>query len=312
MNRETFNTEQRPLLGLMFVLIAAFSFSTKAIIIKIAYGYGAHITPLMLMALRMLMSLPFFIAAIIILERRNSYPPLSVSDIRHLIGLGVIGFYLAAYFDFLGLHYISASMERLILLLYPKLVVLLSAIFLGRSISHREVLSLVVSYLGIIIVFYEEFTLAGADVLLGSALILASATAFAIYLIGSGKMVVRLGAMRFTAYAMTIACIATLIHFGIEYDEVVMDLPIDIYGLALLMAIVSTVIPTFLMNAGIHHLGASTASIISALGPVMTIFHAYLLLDEKLTPIQFLGAGLVMIGVFIVSAHKKKRVKHNA
>lgn len=305
MKPQSTSVNSRPFIGLMFIIIAAFSFSAKAVIIKIAYGYGAHITPIMLMALRMLFSLPFFVAAIFLIERQGTHAPFTNTDKLHLLALGVVGFYLAAYFDFLGLHYISASLERLLLLLYPTLVVLLSAIFLGRSITPREAIALLISYIGIVTVFYEELNIAGADIILGSALILASATAFAIYLIGSGQMVKRIGAMRFTAYAMTIACIATLIHFGIEFDATVTALPIQIYGLALLMAVVSTVIPTFLMNAGIHHLGAGPASIISALGPIMTIFLAYLILDEQLTSIQIAGATLVMAGVLVVSGNKK-------
>lgn len=306
-NRSDNRAARRPLAGLILVLFAAFSFSAKAVIIKVAYGYGTQVTPIVLMALRMAMALPFFIVAIYIIERRNDHAPLSAGDKRRLVGLGVIGFYLAAYFDFLGLNYISASLERLILLLYPTFVVLLSAFFLRRAITAREAVSLIISYVGIVIVFYEELTIAGQNTLLGSAFILASAAAFAIYLFGSGEMVKRLGAMRFTAYAMTIACLATLIHFGIQYDDAVTQLPTEVYGLALLMAVLSTVIPTFLMNAGIHHLGASHAAIISALGPVMTIFLAYLILNEQLTPVQCLGAGLVVVGAFVVSNRAKKR-----
>ena len=305
MTTQTIAQDQRPFIGLLFVLTAAFSFSAKAVIIKLAYGYGANITPIMLMALRMLMSLPFFIAAIYLLESNNNHQPLTGKDKLRLFGLGIIGYYLASLLDFLGLSYISASLERLILLLYPTLVVLLSAIFLRRAIAVKEAVALLVSYVGIIIVFHQEFTLAGSNIILGTALVFGSATAFAIYLIGSGEMIKHLGATRFTAYAMTIACIVTLLHFGVAFDAQVMALPREVYGLALLMAVVSTVIPAFLMSAGIHYLGAGPASIISAMGPVMTIFLAYLVLDEQLTAVQFLGAVLVMVGVFVVSSKKK-------
>ncbi len=306
MTTQTATSEQRPLIGLLFVISAAFAFSTKAIIIKIAYSYGAQVTPIMLMALRMLISLPFFIGTIIILERAKTYPPLSREDYLRLIALGGIGFYLAAFLDFLGLSYISANLERLILLLYPTLVILLSALFLGRRIKAKEMVALFVSYIGIIIVFYQELTMAGSNIILGSAMIFGSATAFAVYLIGSGEMIKRLGSTRFTAYAMTFSCIATLIHFGLDFDSTVITLPVDIYVLAFFMAVVSTVIPAFLMSAGIHHIGAGAASIISAMGPVMTIFLAYLILNEQLTTIQMLGAALVMAGVFVVSAKKKR------
>ncbi|MCF6283296.1 MAG: DMT family transporter [Candidatus Polarisedimenticolaceae bacterium] len=293
-----------PLFGLLCVITAAFAFSTKAVIIKLAYGYGAQITPINLMCLRMLMSLPFFLLVLFFLERKRGQKPLLRQDFIRLLGLGVVGFYFAAYLDFVGLSYISASLERLILLLYPTFVVLLSAIFLRRAIHLREGLALLVSYIGIVVVFYEALTLDGPNIMFGSLLILGSAIAFAIYLVGCGEMVKRLGSMRFTAYAMTIACLATLLHFGLSSNAVITGLPQQVYGLALLMAVVSTVIPTFLMNAGIHRLGASPAAIISAMGPVSTIFLAYLILDERLTTVQFLGAGLVMLGVLVISTKR--------
>lgn len=287
----------------MLVIIAAFSYSAKAILIKLAYGYGAHITPLILMTLRMVLSLPFFLIAIVLLERQQQ-TPLTRQDKIHLLGLGVIGFYLAAYLDFIGLSYISASLERLILMLYPTLVVLLSALFLRRAIRTPEVVALVLSYGGIIIVFARELILAGPDVILGAAFIFGSTTAFSVYLIGSGEMVKRLGSTRFTAYAMTIASIATLLHFGLQYDPAILHLPTPVYGLAVIMAVFSTVIPAFFMNAGIERIGAGPAAIISAVGPVITIFLAYLVLDEQLAPIQLLGATLVIAGAAVVSRAK--------
>ncbi len=295
---------REPFIGLLFVIAAAFAFSTKAVIIKLAYGYGPQITPINLMCLRMLMSLPFFLLVLFFLECKGRAEPLVRSDQYKLLGLGVVGFYFAAYLDFVGLSYISASLERLILLLYPTLVVLLSALFLQRAVSRREGIALLVSYVGIMIVFYEELTLEGTNIMLGSLAILGSATAFAIYLIGCGEMVKRLGSMRFTAYAMTIACLATLSHFMFSTNAEITGLPQQVYGLAMLMAILSTVIPTFLMNAGIQRIGASPAAIISAMGPVATIFLAYLILGEQLTHIQFIGVGLVIVGVLGVSVKR--------
>lgn len=298
------NTPHQSLIGLFFVVAASFAFSAKAIIIKVIYGYGLHITPIMLMSMRMVMSLPFFLIVILILENKQNQG-LTTQDCAHIIGLGVIGFYLAAYLDFVGLSYISASLERLILLLYPTLVVLISAVMFRQPIKGREAIALLISYLGIIIVFAEELSLAGSNKLLGATFIFGSATAYAVYLIGSGVMTNRIGATRFTAYAMSIASITTLIHFSIDFDPAVMQLPLKVYALTFVMAIVCTVIPAFLMNAGIQHIGANPASIISSLGPVMTIFMAYMILGEQLTGIQVIGTALVMAGVFVIS-HKRR------
>lgn len=305
MNTKTITPFDHSLTGLLFVVSAAFAFSTKAIIIKLAYGYGPHVSPIILMTLRMLMALPFFLGVIWLL-RQKPQAVLQGRDKWQLLLFGVIGFYLAAYLDFVGLSYISASLERLILLLYPTLVVLISAVVFRHRISAKEGLALAISYVGIIIVFAEELSLAGSHTLLGGGFVFGSAVAFAVYLIGSGVMVKRIGSMRFTAYAMGIACLATLFHFALDFDPTILDLPSKVYGLCLLMAVFSTVLPAFLMNAGIQRIGANPASIISSLGPVMTIFLAYLLLGEQLSMLQILGAGLVMLGVFVVSQKTKQ------
>ena len=287
--------------GLVFVLLASLGYSTKAVIIKLGYSYGLQVTPIIYMTLRMALSLPFFVAMLIIEERNNKHPPLTRNDWLHLLGLGAISYYLTVYLDFVGLSYISASLERLILLLYPTIVVLLSALLYRRPISRKEGLALLISYLGIIVVFYEEFTLAGENLLLGAALIFGSAIAFATYLTGSGVMVQRLGAIRFTAYVLTIACITTLIHFAFVFDAQIFELPMEIYGLALLMAILATVTPTFLMSIGIHRIGAGPAAIVSSIGPVMTIVLAWWVLGETLTLVQIVGGVLVMVGAYVVS-----------
>jgi drug/metabolite transporter (DMT)-like permease len=286
--------------GLVFVLLASLGYSTKAVIIKLGYSYGLQVTPIIYMTLRMALSLPFFIAMLIIEERNNRHPPLTHNDWLHLIGLGAVAYYLTVYLDFVGLSYISASLERLILLLYPTIVVLLSALLYRRPISRKEGLALLISYLGIIVVFYEEFTLAGENLLLGTALIFGSAVAFATYLTGSGVMVQRLGAIRFTAYVLTIACIATLIHFAFVFDAQIFELPLEVYELALLMAILATVAPTFLMSIGIHRIGAGPAAIVSSIGPVMTIVLAWWVLGETLTLAQMVGGVLVMAGAYVV------------
>ena len=304
MNTHVVSAERHTFTGLLFVLIAALTFSAKAVIIKIAYGYGSQISPIILLTLRMAMSLPFFLAALFILKRNSGHVPLSGKDRLHLIALGATGFYLSAYLDFVGLSYISASLERLILLLYPTLVVLLSALIFRRPITRKEAMALLISYVGVVIVFAEELSIAGSNIMLGSSLIFSSATAYALYIIGSGVMVKRIGAMRFTAYAMTIASLVTLLHFGLNFDAAILALPCEVYGLSLVMAIVSTVIPTFLMNAGIQRIGANPASIISSIGPVMTLLLAYLFLGEQLSFVQFVGTLLVMAGVFVISAKR--------
>ncbi|NOY72757.1 MAG: DMT family transporter [Gammaproteobacteria bacterium] len=298
------NIPSAALIGIVFTVIAALAFSSKAIAIKLAYGYGEQVSPIILLTLRMAIALPFFLFSLYFIERKYDLPRLSHQDIARLIALGLVGFYLAAYLDFVGLSYITASLERLILLLYPSFVVLITALLKRKKISLREAIALGVSYIGFIIVFAQELSFSEPDLVLGSIFVFGSALAFAIYFIGNGALIGKLGAKRCTAYAMTFACIATNLHFATSYDPVIFALPAEVYGLALFMALVCTVLPTFFMAAGIQRIGANSAAIISSLGPIMTLVLAYFFLNETLTPQQMAGATLVVIGVFVVTKIK--------
>lgn len=292
-------------LGIIFVIIGAIAFSAKAVMIKFAYAYGANVDPISLMMLRMVMALPFFLVVAFWTNRNSSHEPLSRKDWVAIILLGILGYYMASLLDFKGLQYISAGLERLILFLYPTFVVLLSAIFLKRKISRSEVLALLLSYGGIMFVVMDNVAIDSVNVMKGGLLVAGSALAFAFFLIGSGEMIKRVGSTRFTAYAMTISCIVTILHYVVTHEFLLPDFPEQVYGLALLLAIVSTVIPAFLMNAGIRRVGASSASIMSSIGPISTLILAYFLLDETINSIQLIGTALVVMGVYLVGRSKQ-------
>ncbi len=291
------------------VLLAAVGFSAKAVLVKLAYAYSPKLDAVTLMSLRMAMSLPFFVLAAMWSHRKDGLEPLTPRDLRTVAGLGVLGFYLAGYLDFTGLRYITAGLERLILFLYPTLVVLLSALFFRRPMAPRERTALLLSYVGIAIVVDAH---AGSDsprLFLGAALVFGAAVAFALYILVSGHVVRRLGSVRLTSYVMTSACIATGIHFGVSHDIAALDLPLPVYAVALVMAVFSTVIPAFLLNAGMRRIGANSTSIISSIGPVITLFLAYLLLGELITPGQSAGTLLVIAGVIIAGRVPRRTVQ---
>ncbi|MDD2722412.1 MAG: DMT family transporter [Methylovulum sp.] len=214
-------------------------------------------------------------------------------------------YYIASYLDFLGLQTISAGLERVILFLYPTFVVLFSALFHRRKITWRAGLALALSYAGMLLVFLEQLSLTSANIWLGASFVLASAVVFAIFTMGSGVMTHSIGSTRFTAYTMTVASVATLVHFGVRHGLDLTHLSVDIYVLAWVMAIFSTVLPSFFMNAGIRKIGASSASIISTTGPIATLVLAFFLLHEAITAMQLAGTFLVLSGVYVVS--KKHR-----
>jgi drug/metabolite transporter (DMT)-like permease len=217
-----------------------------------------------------------------------------------------LGYYIASFLDFAGLQYISAGLERLIIFLYPTFVVLFTAAIQRRTVNRHQAVSLALSYAGMMLVFVDNMAaMASSRLWLGSALVLASAIAFAFFLMGSGMMVKRIGSTRFTAYSMTVACLATGLHFAIQHGVKLLSLPANVYWLALVMAIFSTVLPAFLMNAGIRRIGAGSASIISSIGPIGTLALAFLLLGETLTLAQLAGTALVLVGVYVVSRRAK-------
>lgn len=295
---------RRQLSGTFLVLIAAFGFSAKAVIIKLGYQHSGQVDAISFMVLRMAMALPFFLITGFWLNKGVEDRRLGLRDWSALIGLGVIGYYLASFLDFSGLVYISAGLERLILFLYPTLVILFSAVIFRRPIHPREIIALVLSYSGIALVVLDYPALETDRLILGSALVFGSAMAFAFFMIGSGVMVKKMGSARFTAYSMTIACIATGLHFGIHHSSDISELPREIYGLAFIMAIFSTVLPAFFMNAGIRRIGSGSASVISSAGPVGTLVLAYFLLNETIGFTQLAGSTLVMTGIYIVGRRK--------
>ena len=304
--------EQRNLvIGYGLVLLGALGFSAKSIIIKLAYAANAEVDAITLLALRMLFALPFFLLVAVWRNKKTPALPLDKKQWGVVIVLGLMGYYIASYLDFLGLQYISAGLERVIIFLYPTFVVLFSAIFYKRRITVRVGIALSLSYAGTLLVFIEHLTIASSGLLLGSGFVLSSAIIFSWFVMGSGVMTQRIGSARFTAYTMTVACVATLTHFAFLHAAALAQLPSlpydgwkRVYSLAFIMAVFSTVLPAFFMNAGIRRIGAGSASIISTTGPIATLVLAYMLLGETITTIQLAGTFFVLTGVYVVSRVK--------
>lgn len=286
------------------VMAAAVTVSSKAIIVKLAYA-AYPVDAATLIALRMCLAMPFFLALLWWGRANNDKPALTSRDMLNISVLGVLGGYVPMWLDFAGLAYVSAGLERIVLFLYPTMVVLMSARLFHQRIGKRQVFALVASYLGVGLVVGHDLTLlkSGAgDTLLGVSLVFASALTYAGYLVYSGRLIPRLGSTLFTAYTMLTATVASGVHFALTHDVgVLLQMPARIYWLSLLMAVVATVLPAILLNAGIHRLGSNQASLISSIGPVSTILLAWVFLGEDITLLQLAGTGLVMLGVMVIT-----------
>ena len=292
------------LIGVLFALLAAIGFSAKAILVKLAYL--DHVDAVTLLALRMAFSVPFFIG-VAVWSRLHHAKPLDTHDRLLVLGLGLIGYYLSSFLDFLGLQYISAGLERLILFLYPTMTVILTALVYRRSIGKKVMYAMALSYAGIVLVFFHDAEMGhGGNTALGASLVFVSTLSYSTYLVGAGHAIARLGAARFTAYAMVVASAASLLQFGVTHPLSALNLPLRVYELAIAMAIFSTVLPVFLLSYAIRRIGSGSTSLIGSIGPASTLYMAYVFLGESLSLLQIAGSSLVLIGVIIISLNSKK------
>lgn len=295
----TSTTSAFRLVGLAFAIAGVLGFSLRPLLVKLSYGYGAD--PVALLALRMGFALPFFLGMGWWAARGSVAAPLSGRDIAVVAGLGFISNYLASLLDFLGLQYVSAGVGRLILFLYPTIVVALSALFLKRPVTWREAVALFVSYAGLALVMVNAGSGQITNLPLGAALVFGGAVCYAIYMVAGSRAVLRIGSMRFTAWVMSFATLAVLLHFLLTRPLSALDLPWQVYGMGAVMGVISTALPALLTTEAMRRMGANDTALVGALGPVLTIGFAWVGLDEAMTPMQIVGAGLVLGGVMLVT-----------
>lgn len=294
---------QDAVFGVAFALLAAVGFSAKAILVKLAYL--DHVDAVTLLALRMAFSVPFFIG-VAIWARCQHAAPLTRHDQALVVVLGLIGYYLSSFLDFLGLQYISAGLERLILFLYPTMTVLLTALIYKRAISRTVMGAMVLCYAGIALVFFHDLGMMQGSIMVGALLVFGSTLSYSIYLVGAGHAIARIGASRFTAYAMIVACSASLLQFGLTRSVQSLELPVQVYQLAFGMAVFSTILPIFLLSHAIRRIGSSNTSLIGSIGPISTIFLAYVFLAEGISFMQIAGSTLVLAGVLVISMNSRR------
>jgi drug/metabolite transporter (DMT)-like permease len=292
----------RHLAGLALVALGTLLFAAKAVIVKLAYAKGAE--PVSLLGLRMLFALPFFVLAAL-WTRRGSAPRPTYTEWWRIVAMGLLGYYLASFLDFLGLQYVSAGLERVILYLNPTLVLLGSVVLLRRRVSVREGWALAVTYGGVLIVFWHDLSVSGRDVPLGSLLVFASALAYAAYLLLAGELVERLGALQLTAWAGIAAGFVCLLQSLLWDAGALWRQSPGVYGLSAINGALSTALPIFMVMLGIERIGATAAAQAGMLGPAGTLVLASIWLDEPVTAAQVLGTGIVLLGVFILAGRRR-------
>jgi drug/metabolite transporter (DMT)-like permease len=276
----------------------AIAFSGKAIVVKLAYRHGVDAVTLIM--LRMLLALPMFGALAWWAGRGR--PPLERRDWLAVLGLGFSGYYLASFLDFWGLQYISASLERLILYLNPTLVLAIGVLAFGQRVTARQLLALVVSYAGVLLVFGHEVRFEGSDTWLGAGLVLASAVSYAVYLAASQRVVQRLGALRLTGLATSVACGLCIVQYlllrplGLAFEQ-----PAAVWRLSLLNATLCTFLPVLAVMMAIERIGATLSAQMGMIGPLATLAMGVAILGEPLNRWIVGGTALVLAGIWLLA-----------
>ena len=294
--------------GIAFALAGTVSFAFRPVLIKL--GYQTHpVSATTLLFLRMTLSLPFFLAMAWWMRRSDpAAAPIARRDWLGIVGLGFLGYYLASLLDFLGLQYISAGVGRLIMFLYPTLVIVLSAVFLAKPPTRRELAALAITYAGIALVLSSQISSAPENraFVFGALLVFASAMCYAVYLVTGSQLVKRVGSARFTAYTMIVSTVPAVIQFFLLESPAALALPAQLWWIAVLLATACTVLPVFLVAEALRRIGANHFALIGALGPVTTVLADFFLLDGALSAAQVLGGALVISGVLLVSVKRNQ------
>lgn len=284
---------------MLFALAGTVAFAFRPVLIKL--GYATHpVSATTLLFLRMTLSLPFFAA---MAWSMRGAEPIARRDWLGIAALGFLGYYLASLLDFLGLQYVSAGLGRLIMFLYPTIVVILSAVFLSKKPTPREISALAITYAGIALVLSQQVQAAPQTqmFLFGALLVFSSATCYAVYLVAGSQLVRRVGSLRFTAYTMIVSTIPAVVQFALLESPAALELPARLWWYVILLAVACTVVPVLLVAEALKRIGANHFALIGALGPVTTVLADFVLLEGALTAAQLAGGALVILGVLLVS-----------
>ncbi|HEY1058009.1 MAG TPA: DMT family transporter [Limnobacter sp.] len=292
--------------GIGLALAGAICFSAKAIVVKLAYAHGVDASTLL--AMRMLLSLPLFLGALVYTSvKGHSSERLTLRDYG-LIGVtGLLGYYLASLFDFMGLQYITAGLERLILFTYPSLVLLMGCAIRQQWPQRWQLGCMGLAYVGLMVVYGHETVLTGANTALGSILVFLSSISYASYLILGERLLKRLGTIRVTALATLVSAAAILVQINIQQPmSVIWHQPAAVWGWSVVNAVFCTFVPVFAVMTAISLIGAPRVSQLGMVGPIATIFLGTFILNEPFTIWHAAGTALVLAGVALLTLRKHK------
>jgi drug/metabolite transporter (DMT)-like permease len=299
--------------GFLIAFTGAILFSAKAVIVKKAFA-DVHVPALTLLALRMVFALPFYLVAAFAVSTREGNTRMSMGQWIYTIFLGLFGYYLSSLFDFTGLQYISAGLERLILFLYPTFVALINLFLFRQKLYRNQIIALLLTYLGIGLAYFGELKMdtGNPQFFWGSFLIFLCSLTYAVYIAGSGRVIPVVGATKFTAYAMLASTTGVLTHYFIATHQGFSGMGGSLLGYGILLAVVATVLPTFMISFALKKIGANNVAIVSSIGPVSTILQAHYFLGERIFTEQVIGTVLVLSGILLLGWRGGKNASYQS
>lgn len=306
MNQSPINEAVLP--GILMALAGTFMFSLKPILIK--YAYAAGLSSEQVITLRMVFAIPFYLGVVIFFWcKEHTKRSLYIQQLLPVAVLGVLGYFIASYLDLLGLQFISAQLERVVLFCFPTIVVVMSYFFFKTQLPKNIWLLLGMSYAGILLIFGHDLSTLGADVAKGTALVFLSAVAFAIYVLWSKPLITKIGSQVFTSLAMLSASAAIFIFFMATEELNSLIVPKQSYLIVAALAFFCTVIPSLLVAEAVHKIGPERTSIVGTSGPAITSVLAVLLLNEAFTLYHAAGLCLIMLAVGLMMKKPKAAVE---
>lgn len=291
------------------IALGSLLFSLKGVFAKLAYGYGSD--PIEILTLRMTTALPFFATTWLVIELRRGdfYAQKRLKDTAQLAALGLLGYYASSMLDFIGLQYVSAGLERIILYSYPTMVLLLSAHIFRQHIERSLYIACFLTWAGVALSFVGETSLATntPSLLLGGGLILLCAFTYALFVVLSGRLLKRISSQHFTSGAMTFSSLFMLSHYSATRGlGSLLEVNTQVLGIGCFLGICGTVIPAYLTTYGLKHAGAARFAVVSSVGPVMTLFAAIWVLGEIPALFHWIGLGLTLFGGLCVVTQKQR------
>lgn len=278
-------------IGALLVAASAAGFATLAIFLKFAYAAGAN--TITILTGRFLLA---SICLVLILKYRGISLKIDHKLKTKLFLMGALGYGSMSALFAQSVMDLPASLAAMLLYTYPAIVSVLSFLTGDEKYSWQKGLSLAICFAGLFLVLGISFENAG---ILGIVFGLAAASVYSIYIVIGNRLLKNTDALTTTIYVCASAAIVFLI-FGLSTNTLIFDLPLQGWLSIIAIALFATIVGIMSFFAGMSKVGATNASIISTLEPVITVLLSLALLDETITPLQVGGGVLILGGIIIL------------